>query len=40
MGRIVDSGTLDDLLACAGCRNLTDAFLYNVGLARQQGAGS
>jgi sodium transport system ATP-binding protein len=40
VGRIVDSGTLDDLLTCSGCRNLTDAFLYNVGRAGQQEAGS
>jgi sodium transport system ATP-binding protein len=37
MGRIVDSGTLDDLLACAGCRNLTDAFLHHVGRASSAG---
>jgi len=40
MGRVVDSGTLDDLLTCAGCRNLTDAFLYNVGRARESRAGN
>ena len=32
-GRIIDQGTLDDLLARSGCRNLTDAFLRRVGPA-------
>ena len=32
-GRIIDQGTLDDLLARSGCRNLTDAFLRLVGPA-------
>jgi sodium transport system ATP-binding protein len=43
MGRVVDSGTLDDLLTCSGCRNLTDAFLHHVGRgnrAERQEAGS
>jgi len=30
-GRIIDEGPLDDLLARSGCRNLTDAFLLQVG---------
>jgi sodium transport system ATP-binding protein len=30
-GRIIDQGALDDLLARAGSRNLTDAFLLRVG---------
>src|SRR5512136_2818457 len=38
-GQVMDAGTLDDLLTCAGCRNLTDAFLYNVGRAREPRAG-
>jgi sodium transport system ATP-binding protein len=43
MGRVVDSGTLAELLTCSGCRNLTDAFLYHVGRgspAGRQEAGS
>jgi sodium transport system ATP-binding protein len=37
MGRVVDSGTLGDLLERSGCRNLTDAFLRHAG--RIGGAG-
>jgi sodium transport system ATP-binding protein len=32
-GRIIDEGSLDDLLARSGCRNLTDAFLRQLGPA-------
>jgi sodium transport system ATP-binding protein len=30
-GRLIDEGTLEDLLSRSGCRNLTDAFLRLVG---------
>jgi sodium transport system ATP-binding protein len=33
-GRLVDAGTLEELLARTGQRNLTDAFLDHVGRAR------
>jgi sodium transport system ATP-binding protein len=32
-GRIVDQGTLPELLERSGCRNLTDTFLKNIGYA-------
>jgi len=32
-GRVVDAGTVEELLARSGCRNLTDAFLAHVGAA-------
>lgn len=34
-GRIVDEGTLEEIVERAGCRNLTDAFLKNIGLSRE-----
>jgi sodium transport system ATP-binding protein len=36
-GRIIDEGALEDLLARAGCGNLTDAFLRSVGRDGQRG---
>lgn len=36
-GRIVDEGTVPELLERSGCPNLTDAFLKNIG-ARRSGA--
>ncbi len=35
-GRVVDAGTLPDLLARTGCRNLTDAFLHHVGTSGEE----
>jgi sodium transport system ATP-binding protein len=32
-GRIIDAGSLQELLARSGCGNLTDAFLHQVGAA-------
>jgi sodium transport system ATP-binding protein len=36
-GRIVDHGTLPELLERTGCRNLTDAFLKNIGVETRTG---
>jgi len=36
-GRIVDHGTLAELLERSGCRNLTDAFLKNIGYTGRAG---
>jgi sodium transport system ATP-binding protein len=36
-GRIVDEGTLPELIARAGARNLTDAFLKNIGAGTAAG---
>jgi sodium transport system ATP-binding protein len=33
-GRIVDHGSLSEIVTRAGCANLTDAFLKNIGLSR------
>jgi sodium transport system ATP-binding protein len=39
-GQIIDEGALDDLLARSGCRNLTDAFLQQVGPASSSSRGA
>jgi ABC-type Na+ transport system ATPase subunit NatA len=36
-GRIVDEGTLSELVERAGARNLTDAFLKNIGAGTAAG---
>jgi sodium transport system ATP-binding protein len=38
-GRLVDAGTLEELLARTGCRNLTDAFLASLESGRKPGGG-